>query len=66
MICLINERDGANDLVETKRGVKNKNIKFDFAANLRKIMQTTNDYLTQDRIDNQIDGNEIMLEDQNI
>jgi len=65
VICLINEGDGANDLVETKRGVKNKSMKFDFAENLRKIMKTTQDYLTEDRLNNQIDGNEIMSEDQN-
>ena len=63
---MINEGDGANDLVETKRGVKNKNLKFDFDANLRKIMKTTNDYLTQDDNDNNVDGNEIFFEDQNL
>ena len=65
VLCLISEGDGANDLVETKRGVKNKNLKFDFDANLRKIMQTTNEYLTQDDSDNNIDGNEIVFDDQN-
>ena len=66
MICLINEGEGANDLVETKRGPKNNSMKFDFAQNLRKIMKTTQDYLTEDRLINQVDGNEIMFEDQNI
>ena len=66
VICLINEGEGANDLVETKRGPKNNGMKFDFAQNLRKIMKTTQDYLTEDRLNNQIDGNEIMFDDQNI
>jgi len=65
VLCLISEGDGANDLVETKRGVKNKNLKFDFDANLRKIMKTTNDYLTQDDNDNNVDGNEILFDNQN-
>ena len=62
VLCLINEGDGGNDLVETKRGVKNKDLKFDFESNLRKIMRTTNDFLTND--DN--DGNAIPFEDQEI
>ena len=65
VLCLISEGDGANDLVETKRGVKNNNLKFDFEENLRKIMKTTNGYLTQDYNDNNVDGNEILFEDQN-
>ena len=66
VLCLISEGDGANDLVETKRGVKNKNLKFDFDANLRKIMKTTKDYLTHDDHVNNIDGNEVYFEDQNL
>jgi len=38
VICLINEGDGGNDLVETKRGIKYSDMKFDFDLNLRKIM----------------------------
>ena len=68
VLCLINEGDGGNNLVETKRGVKNKDLKFDFESNLRKIMKSTNDYLLTNEIDNTNDGNcnEIPLEDQEI
>ena len=38
VICLINEGDGGNDLVESKRGIKHEDMKFDFDSNLRKIM----------------------------
>ena len=37
-ICLINEDNGGNDLVEPKRGIKYSDMKFDFDLNLRKIM----------------------------
>ena len=55
-------------MVETKRGFKNKDLKFDFESNLRKIMKSTNDYLLTNEIDNTNDGNcnEILLEDQEI
>ena len=39
VICLINEGDGGNDLVETKRGTKYSDMKFNFDMNLRKIMK---------------------------
>ena len=35
---MINEGDGGNDLIESKRGIKHENMKFDFDTNLRKIM----------------------------
>jgi hypothetical protein len=37
IICLINEGDGGNDLVEEKRGPTNADMKFDFEANSVKI-----------------------------
>ena len=43
VICLINEGDGGNDLVESKRGVKNEKMKFDFDRNLRKILNDDED-----------------------
>ena len=37
IICLINDGDGGNDLVEVKRGPSNAGMKFDFEANKIKI-----------------------------
>ena len=37
IICLINEGDGGNDLVEDKRGKKHANMKFDFISNAANI-----------------------------
>ena len=33
LLCLINEGEGGNDLVELKRGKKNRNLKFDLILN---------------------------------
>ena len=37
IICLINEGDGGNDLVEMKRGKSNANMKIYFKANNGKL-----------------------------
>ena len=37
VLVLINEGNGANDLVETKRGVAHDDIKFDFKLNSTNI-----------------------------
>ena len=37
VICLINEGDGGNDLVEENRGPRHADMKFDFEANSVKI-----------------------------
>ena len=33
VLCLINDGNGSNDLVETKRGVQNRNMKMDWNNN---------------------------------
>ena len=38
VICLVNEGDGGNDLVETKRGIKHSDMTFDFDLNSRNHM----------------------------
>lgn len=39
---MINGGDNGNNLVETKRGIKNTDMKFEFDINLQQIMQSNN------------------------